>query len=195
MKIGFIAPMKEELAPLIRCLDNMTTRDFKLQRVYEGALDGKPAAAICSGVSKVNAAMSAQLLIDLFGVSHVVVIGVAGGMSPQLTLGDTLVVESSTYHDVDWMFFSDYFPHIREKNFPSDRGLLECSKRAAQGRDLRQKIHFGSLVTGDSFIEQEGREEIIRNHNPLCVDMETAAIAHVCHINGIPYIAYRSVSD
>lgn len=31
--------------------------------------------------------------------------------------------------------------------------------------------------------------------SPLCVDMETASIAHVCYGNRIPYIAVRTVTD
>lgn len=51
------------------------------------------------------------------------------------------------------------------------------------------------MVTGEAFIDQDGREEIIENHNPLCVDMETASIAHVCYVNQIPFAAIRSISD
>ena len=29
----------------------------------------------------------------------------------------------------------------------------------------------------------------------LCIDMETAAVAHACYLNGVPFIAVRSISD
>ena len=30
---------------------------------------------------------------------------------------------------------------------------------------------------------------------PLTVDMESAAVAHVCHANGVPFLAIRTVTD
>lgn len=57
------------------------------------------------------------------------------------------------------------------------------------------KIIFGRIVTGESFIDKSGRKEIINKYNPLCVDMETGSIAHVCYVNRIPFIAIRSITD
>ncbi|MDZ5017015.1 phosphoglycerate transporter, partial [Clostridium perfringens] len=46
-----------------------------------------------------------------------------------------------------------------------------------------------------AFISSSGRSDIISKYNPLCVDMETASIAHVCYVNKIPFIAIRSITD
>lgn len=45
------------------------------------------------------------------------------------------------------------------------------------------------------FIPDERREQIIRKFAPLSVDMETAAVAHVCYVNRIPFLAVRSITD
>ncbi len=58
-----------------------------------------------------------------------------------------------------------------------------------------QKIFFGRIVTGEAFISNNGRTEIISKYHPLCVDMETASIAHVCYVNNVPFIAIRSITD
>lgn len=58
-----------------------------------------------------------------------------------------------------------------------------------------QNILFGKMVTGETFIDNKGRSEIISKFNPLCVDMETASIAHVCYVNKIPFISIRSITD
>ncbi|MDU4739693.1 5'-methylthioadenosine/S-adenosylhomocysteine nucleosidase [Clostridium sp.] len=58
-----------------------------------------------------------------------------------------------------------------------------------------QNILFGKIVTGEEFIDNRGRSEIISKFNPLCVDMETASIAHVCYVNKIPFISIRSITD
>lgn len=51
------------------------------------------------------------------------------------------------------------------------------------------------MITGEAFIDEQFRDSINERYSPLCVDMETAAIAHVCHVNRIPYIAVRTVTD
>lgn len=51
------------------------------------------------------------------------------------------------------------------------------------------------MVTGESFITDEGRKKINDEFAPLTVDMETASIAHVCYVNGIPFIAIRCITD
>ena len=51
------------------------------------------------------------------------------------------------------------------------------------------------MVTGESFITDEGRQKICDEFAPLTVDMETASIAHVCYVNRIPFIAIRCVTD
>ena len=51
------------------------------------------------------------------------------------------------------------------------------------------------MVSGEQFIAEEGRQEIIDAWHPLCVDMESAAAAHACFANDIPFMAIRAVSD
>ena len=51
------------------------------------------------------------------------------------------------------------------------------------------------MMTGEAFITDEGRPEINRLYSPMSVDMETAAIAHVCKLNQVPFISVRSITD
>lgn len=38
-------------------------------------------------------------------------------------------------------------------------------------------------------------EILIQNFDPLCVDIESASVAHTCYVNNIPFIVIRSMSD
>ncbi len=51
------------------------------------------------------------------------------------------------------------------------------------------------MATGEAFITDEGRQKILEEFAPLTVDMETAAIAHVCYVNRVPFLAIRCVTD
>ena len=77
--------------------------------------------------------------------------------------------------------------------FPSDKGLLSATGRYAESAEYA--IRFGAIVTGELFVENKDRGRILRKHGPLAVDMETAAAAHVCYVNGVPFLSVRSITD
>jgi adenosylhomocysteine nucleosidase len=58
-----------------------------------GTMAGKPVVLFMSGVSMVNAAMNTQLLLDRFTIPKIVFSGVAGGVDPNLDVGDVVVAE------------------------------------------------------------------------------------------------------
>ncbi len=51
-----------------------------------------------SGVSMVNAAMTTQLALDRFHVSHVLFAGIAGGIDPAHTIGDVIIPDRWFHH-------------------------------------------------------------------------------------------------
>lgn len=56
-----------------------------------GQFEGKPVVMFMSGVSMVNAAMTTQLALDHFAIKRIVFSGIAGGVNPDLTIGDVVV--------------------------------------------------------------------------------------------------------
>ena len=58
-----------------------------------GQIEGQPVVVFMSGISMVNAAMTAQLVIDRFNVVRLVFCGIAGGADPALSIGDVVVPE------------------------------------------------------------------------------------------------------
>ena len=69
------------------------------------------------------------------------------------------------------------------------------STEAASRHTFPGEIHFGRMISGEAFIEYKRRDAIKAAFLPLSVDMETAAIAHVCHVNNIPFLAVRTITD
>ena len=68
-------------------------------------------------------------------------------------------------------------------------------KEAAMQADQQGQVRTGRGVTGDQFIDQDQRNSIIERLDPLCVDMESAAVAHVAYANDVPFLAIRAISD
>ena len=58
-----------------------------------GTLEGHKVVLFLSGISFVNAAMTAQLALDRFAIERIVFSGIAGGVDPSLGIGDVAVAE------------------------------------------------------------------------------------------------------
>ncbi len=194
-KIGILCAGDRELAPFLPCLQNMRIVEKAMLKIHVGSLNGVPVVMLFSGACKVNAAIAAQILIDHFGVDTIINAGTAGGMHPALQILDTVVSTEVAYHDVAGKILTDFHPWMDSVWFQADARLLALARAAAEKQNADRPVHFGRMVTGEAFIADEGRDAINTSFQPLSVDMETAAVAHVCHVNGIPFLAVRTITD
>lgn len=195
MKIGILCAGDRELAPFLPHIENEITSEKALLTVHEGTVHGMNIAALYSGVCKVNAAIAAQVLIDHFHTDLIINAGTCGGMEPSLDLFDTVISTESAYHDVASNILTGFHPWMESVWFKSDAHLLSLAQSVADRMKAKHKIVFGRTVSGEAFIEDDGREAINAQFHPMTVDMETAAVAHVCYANRIPFIAVRCITD
>ena len=194
-KIGIICAGDEELAPFLEELEVTSTVEKAMLKFYEGKLSGLEVVILFCGGCKVNAAIAAQILIDCFKVETIINAGTAGGMDPSLKIFDTVISTEVAYHDVYEGILTEFHPWMKSIYFSADEKLLKFAKNAVSKITTKGKIYFGRMVTGEAFITDEGRQQIIDKFNPFSVDMETGSIAHVCYVNKIPFIAIRTVTD
>jgi len=192
MKVGILCASDREAAPFLERLEKERTHEKAMLRIHEGKLAGAETAVVFSGVCKVNAAIAAQILIDFCRCDAIVSAGTAGGMDERLRVFDTVVATECAYHDVDEGILTKFHPWMESAFFRSDESMLDWARRALRSED---NVCFGRMATGEQFIEQERRTEINEKFHPLTVDMETAAIAHVCFVNRIPFLAVRTITD
>ncbi len=192
-KIGLLCPSDTELAPFLPCIEGRSRSQAAMLEVWEGELWGFPAAALYSGVCKVNAAVAAQILISQYQADAVILSGVAGGLDESVRVLDTVIPEQCAYHDVSPDILTEFHPWMPSVWFPADPQLLDAARRAGQKAGF--PVKFGSLVTGEQFIEEGERRRLREEFSPLAVDMETAAAAHVCYVNKTPFLAVRTITD
>ena len=190
--IAILCPSDTELAPFLPLLTELREHEQAMLRIYQGRLDGLPVVALYSGVCKVNTALAVQLLLDRFGAGAIINCGTCGGMAPEARLFETVITTESAYHDVAGDILTDFHPWMPTVWFPSDPGLLAAARRVA---DRRQHLLLGRTVSGEQFITQENRDRIRQCFGALSVDMESAAAAHVCYVNRVPFLAVRTVTD
>lgn len=195
MKIGIICASDDELAPFLPAIENCKIVEKAMLKFYTGTICGTEAVALFSGVCKVNAAIASQILIDIFGVNAIINSGVTGGMDPNLQIFDTVISTEVCYHDVADDILTEFHPWMKSVFFKADSELVELSKVSVDKMKTAGKIYWGRMATGESFIEDQGRQDINDRLSPLSVDMETASVAHVCYVNNIPFISIRCITD
>lgn len=192
-KLGILCASDTELTPFFKHILSMKTMKKAMLTFYAGYIGQMDIVAVYSGVCKVNAAIAAQLLIDIFHVDGIINGGTGGGMDESVQLFDTVISDKIVYHDVDKDILTGFHPWLKENYFQSDRKLLAIAKKYCL--IASSPILFGTVATGEQFIEEEKREEINKKFKPLSVDMETASIAHVCYVNDIPFMSVRTITD
>lgn len=146
------------------------------------------------GIGKVNAAIGATDMINAFAPDVVISTGVAGGADTNLNVQEVVASTQTCYHDAYCGTEVEYGQILGlPARFDSDTALIE----KAMSVDCGAKINKGLIVTGDWFVDsREKMSSIISNFpDAMAVDMESAAIAHVCHQYKVPFISFRIISD
>lgn len=197
MRIGIIGAMNEEVELYISNLKKCKKIRYAKFDFYIGNFFGKEIVLVKSGIGKVNASACTQILINKFNINKVIFTGVAGALNPILNPYEIVISKDSVQHDIDITAFGRQRGEIPDEDssiFKADKDLAETAYQIAKRENL--KVILGRVLTGDQFIQsKEKSKELRRYFNGDCVDMETAAVAHVCKMNKIPYIAIRSISD
>jgi len=74
--------------------------------------------------------------------------------------------------------------------------LNDCDNKKVCLTTKPQLVVGGNGVSGQAFVDNAAfREYTFKTFNANVLDMETAATAMVAYANGVPYIAFRSLSD
>ena len=193
--VMIVCAMKLEAKPFLRALDNKRIKKHGELRVYHGRIAGVDVMVACCGVGMRRAAANIQSLIDSVGPSQIVMSGTAGGIDAKLKIGDTVVSDELIYHEIVGDLPIQDGLSMDGLPFKADAALLECASKAIKEKPPEHSVYFGRISTGKSFVRGEAFDYIISKCNPLCTDMESAAVAHVCQINSVPFIAVRSMSD
>jgi adenosylhomocysteine nucleosidase len=240
-RIAVISAFEPELKLLLPRVEGAARHSLNGVQFTTGTLAGKPVVLFLSGISMTNATMNTQLALDRFRVTGIVFSGIAGGVNPQLHVGDvTVPAQWGQYLEVLMAretapgkyttppFITDAtlpnfgmlhprpvevrstaMPQVHRKFwFEADPKMLEVARGirgvdlahcSSAGRCLSRKPQLvvgGNGVSGQAFMDNKAfREYTHRTFQANVLDMETAAVGMVAYSNGVPFIAFRSLSD
>ncbi len=193
-KIGIIFAMKEELDALKKYLKITNEYEIFELRFFEGFINNVKCILVESGIGKVNAARTTQILIDNMKVDYIFNIGIAGGLDTSLNVLDVVLADKLVQHDFDITAFNHekgYIPNIGTY-INCDEYLLKIAEETIKDSSVK----VGTIASGDIFCTEINMSiKINKKFNALAVEMEGASIAQVCFLSHIPFLVIRSISD
>lgn len=197
--IGIIGAMQEEVSLLQEEMNVEATVEKAGMVFYKGELCGQKVVIVKSGIGKVNAALCAQILVDVFQVNTLINTGIAGSLDARIDIGDMVISTDAVQHDMDASIFGDpvgQIPRMDTFSFPADENLVKLAKEVNEEENPDIHTFTGRIVSGDQFVSSaEVKERLVSNFNAMCTEMEGAAIAHAAYLNKVSCVIIRAISD
>jgi adenosylhomocysteine nucleosidase len=216
--IGLICAIPQELLELRAALEHDQRAQAGAFAFDLGRLDEQAVVLAEAGIGKVNTAAVATLLAARFHARILVFSGVAGGLDPQLAIGDVVIATRALQHDCGVIENERLHPYqaghvpffnpTRELGYGADPDLLARVQgrleglalpplsAAAGGEGRRPSLVYGTILAGDQFIHCEAtRERLHREFQAQAVAMEGGALAQVAERLGLPWLEIRALSD
>jgi adenosylhomocysteine nucleosidase len=174
--IGLVFAMPIEAGGLVDRLSGVIKTEGAGFAAREGGLGGKRLVLIESGIGREAAARATQALIAGHQPRWIISAGFAGGLHTDLARGDILLANQIV----------DLGGRQLDIDFKLDRETI-----AAQ-----RGLHVGRLLTVDRIIADPAEKESLgQRHDAVAVDMESIAVAQVCHDAQVRFLPVRVISD
>lgn len=199
VKVGLIGAMDSEVELLKSRLSGANAYVVAGMELVEGTVGETNVVVARCGVGKVNAAMCATVLTTQLAVTHVINTGVAGSLDNRIEVGDIVVSADAVEHDMDVTalgYQPGEHPDLHLVAFDADEALRATVVAAVRRAAPDVRVFEGRVCSGDQFIgSTEAKARVAETFGGLCCEMEGAAIAHVCHLSGVPFVVVRAISD
>ncbi|MBF0365932.1 MAG: 5'-methylthioadenosine/S-adenosylhomocysteine nucleosidase [Oligoflexia bacterium] len=159
-----------------------------------------------SGMGNVNAAVTLSLVLMNIDIDFVILLGVAGALTPKLNIGDVVCSSTVLQHD--------YYSSLDDGNFRMKPGDLILNAESATNHDPRQEsilklghcdnflkfnadTYIGEIISGNEFVGTVERKKQLfeLSNNALAVDMEASAVAQVANKFKIPFLIIKTIAD
>lgn len=198
-EFGIIVAMQEELEEILKIMKEIEEKEIYEISFISGKIEDTKVVVVKSGVGKVNAARTTQILIDKLNVKNVINVGSAGALNPVLNIGDIVIAEKLIQHDFDITAFDHdkgYITGVGDYIYSDYELVKKLQNIANKIKDETYKINTGVIASGDIFCTDVAmKNKIYTKFDAECVEMEGAAIAQVCYLDKIPFAVLRSISD
>lgn len=195
MKIGMIVAIPEEIDALFRtCGSPIGTDTAPGYTVYCYSIEGHTVYVAGSGAGEIAASSTTQYLITKYGAELIVNFGVCGGLTADMGLQRTVVVEKAVHYDYDASPFDGSAPGqyliYPDVYIPADQELL---RMACESEPTLKPVICAS---GDKFVENPAfKAQLHTQFGAEICEMEAAGILLTTNRNQVPALLIKGVSD
>ncbi|MGB5920134.1 5'-methylthioadenosine/adenosylhomocysteine nucleosidase [Arcobacter sp.] len=195
-KLAIMGAMEEEIEPLLAHFDKVNVVEFANNKYYEVSYKGLDIVIAYSKIGKVFASLTATTMIEKFECDTLLFSGVAGGINPELNIGDLIIANKLCQHDLDITAFGHPNGYVPGGGVfvETTKELNDIAKKVASNNGM--KVIEGIIATGDQFVHSSERKDFIQStFNADALEMEGASVAVVCDALNIPFFILRAISD
>jgi adenosylhomocysteine nucleosidase len=180
MRIALLAAMPGEYRPLLRQLVALRKLSSDLPPRWSGRILDKDILVVETGIGMRHAAEAVRCMVARYPLDLVLSVGFAGGLSPDLQVGQLLWSRELAVFDemgksIELKYRCAAAPAFED--YAASRGIRPA--RFVSVEHLQPKTLLAA-ITGDT---------------TSIVEMESGAVAEVAHRHGIPFLGLRSISD
>ena len=193
--IAILYALDDEVAGLHQLIIGASSVDHPWAPIIKGSINNREVFLVKSGASKVYSSVTAQSIIEKYSPSGLILCGVSGALNPTYKRGDLVVGTEFIQHDIDATKLGFLLGQIPFTDYRSVRPHQRDLSSFAEFTLPENSVHFGSVISGDQFIDGDAGQRLREVLQADVVDMESAAIALTCSLNRIPFIVARTISD
>lgn len=184
--IGLVVALQKEALPFLSEINAIDAGSIANKKIYVGKVADKTIYLIISGIGKVSAALSTQILIDKYNPDVIINFGTVGGIDKGVVAKKYYAVEKCCQYDFDLSDLDDvsvgYIQDYDTVYFPVSTDKLENLDKV-------------SLATSDRFTCKENDVNTVKQLQCSLCDMEGSAVAQVCVSNNTPVYIVKGVTD
>jgi len=166
-RVALLTPMRPELRAVVRA-GGLARISGSPVFSHAGTTGRWSVAAGIIGIGPASARTATERMLERGPFDHVMVVGIAAGLDPALTIGELIV--------------------------PSQVRLGPHGPRYTT-HPLPVRTPAGALMTLDGLVSEEAAWRPILDSGYGAVDMEAAGVAEVCERAGVAWSVYRGISD
>ncbi len=200
--LAIVGAMDEEIRYLISKVKILSKEVEGQTEVWRAEGPRGPFLIAKSGIGKVAAAASTQILITKYGADRILFSGVAGGLKDGIRRGDIVMATDLVQHDFHLEAFGrkpGEIPGVGESvvcDGELARQFRKAYAEAAAENPGFPKLHEGRIATGDCIVaDSRLKKSIAGTFGAVAAEMEGAALGQVCKMNRVPFLVVRTVSD
>lgn len=186
--------MESELNMLLPLIANEKAVELNGYTIHTGRMGANEVAVMQTGIGKVNAAVGCISLIDSFSPDLIVNSGIAGGTGRGADIFDVVIADAIGYYDI---YCGPGNARGQVQGMPETFPCLGKKMVNLESVKAMDNIRHGLIASGDLFVSTPEELAGVLKVRPdaLAVDMESGALAQVCYLRGVPFLAIRVVSD